>query len=271
MTASAAAGGIGRGIAVSFAEAGVAGLLCADIDETGAADTAEFCRTLALKPGSKIVSVRVDALDMSSVQAMVDYAKAELGRIDYFVNSAGIDVKDDYPFEDTPAEDYERVTDVNAKGALFLLQAVVKAMKAQEPLQVDMGRIGMRDFGRGSIVLISSGMSFAPIANKTSYIASKHALLGIARACALETRYDGIRVNSISPAWVRTPMYENDCKRNPITPHAVQKLAVTRRTIETDEVAAAALYLCGPSAVSITGINVAMDTGLGLGAGAALQ
>jgi NAD(P)-dependent dehydrogenase (short-subunit alcohol dehydrogenase family) len=263
-----ASGGIGCGVAASFAEIGVSGLLCADIDEAGAAETAAHCKTVAGASGCKILSVRVDCTSLESVQAMVDYATAEFGRIDYFVNSAGVDVAADYSFVDTPAGDYERVLSVNAKGALFLMQAAVRAMKAQEPLQVDMGRHGVRDFGRGAIVNISSAMSFAPVPYKTSYVASKHALLGLAKSCALENRFEGIRVNTISPTWVRTPMHDRACERNPINAIPVQKLAGTRRFIEKDEIAAACLFLCGPSAASITGINLAIDTGLGLGAAA---
>lgn len=64
-------------------------------------------------------------------------------------------------------------------------------------------------------------------------------------------------------------MFENDCNRNPMTHMAVQKLAATQRPVETDEIAAACLFLCGPSSVSITGVNLPIDTGLGLGAAAA--
>lgn len=87
---SQAAGGIGRGVAASFAEIGVSGLLCADIDEAGAVETANYCKTVALKGDCKIVSIGVDCTNAQSVQCMVDYAKAELGRIDYFINSAGV-------------------------------------------------------------------------------------------------------------------------------------------------------------------------------------
>ena len=92
-------------------------------------------------------------------------------------------VADNHIFENTPADDYDRLLRVNAKGALLLMQATVKAMKSQEPLQVDLGRRGVRDVGRGSIVNVSSAMSFAAAPLNTAYVASKHALLGLTRSC----------------------------------------------------------------------------------------
>ena len=85
------------------------------------------------------------------------------------------------------------------------------------------------------------------------------------RLVALECKFDGIRVNSVSPTWVNTKMYENDCNKNPMTPLIVQKLSGIQRPMEPDEIAAACLYLCSPNAVSISGVNLPMDSGLSAG------
>ena len=69
---------------------GVSGLLCADIDELGAAEAAEFSQTVASSGKCRIISASVDSTDAESVNAMIDLAKTQFGRIDYFVNSSGV-------------------------------------------------------------------------------------------------------------------------------------------------------------------------------------
>jgi len=75
----------------------------------------------------------------------------------------------------------------------------------------------------------------------------------------------GIRVNQVNPTWVRTPMFEEECRRVPATAELIRKLSPIKRAIEPDEVAAACVYLCSPSAVTVNGISLAMDTGLLIG------
>jgi NAD(P)-dependent dehydrogenase (short-subunit alcohol dehydrogenase family) len=87
---SQAASGIGHAISTAFAEAGVVGLLCADINEAGAAAAAEHCKALASHVDCKVLSFPVNVTSPESVQSMVEFAKNEFKRIDYFVNSAGV-------------------------------------------------------------------------------------------------------------------------------------------------------------------------------------
>lgn len=72
----------------------------------------------------------------------------------------------------------------------------------------------------------------------------------------------GIRVNQVCPTWVRTPMYEEECSRNPEPQEMIEKMSTLKRPIEPDEVASACLYLCSPSTVAMNGISLAMDIGL---------
>ena len=69
-------------------------------------------------------------------------------------------------------------------------------------------------------------------------------------------------MNTVSPSWVRTPMYEEECRQNPATPTSVQKAYQAQRPLEPDEVALACVYLCSPSAVYVHGTNFIMDSGL---------
>ena len=85
-----AAGGIGRETALAFAEAGVAGILFADIDVEAAKEAAEASKKLATYAGYSALPIKVDVSDIDSVQSMVEVGKREFGRIDYCVNSAGV-------------------------------------------------------------------------------------------------------------------------------------------------------------------------------------
>lgn len=75
----------------------------------------------------------------------------------------------------------------------------------------------------------------------------------------------GIRCNQVCPVWVRTPMYEEECRRVPQTPQILEKLAAVERPLEPDEVASACLYLCSPSAVYYNGATLTLDSGILVG------
>ena len=74
-----------------------------------------------------------------------------------------------------------------------------------------------------------------------------------------------IRVNQASPIWVRTPMFEEECRRNPLIPQLIEKIIPAQRAIDPDEVAVAIKYLCGPSAIFVNGSGLLMDTGMLVG------
>ncbi|GAW19869.1 hypothetical protein ANO14919_093600 [Xylariales sp. No.14919] len=196
---------------------------------------------------------------------MVDLAVKTFGRIDYCINAFGVDVAEYVPFQQTTLEDYDRVLGINAKGPFLVTRAVGRAMLSQEPAQADFGRLGLRDIGRGSIVNVSSAMALVAVPAKAPYTTSKHAVTGVTKAAAMDFKSAGIRVNQVCPTWVRTPMFEEECRRIPETPEALNKLSPIKRPIEPDEVAAACLYLCSPSTVTVNGHTLTMDTGLLVG------
>ncbi|KAI1771757.1 NAD(P)-binding protein [Hypoxylon cercidicola] len=260
-----AAGGIGKEVAFTFAEAGAKGILFADIDHEAVAKAAETSKGLASCPTYRALSTKVDVVDVASVQAMVDLAAREFDRIDYCVNAAGVDVAEYVPFEDTDPDDYDRVLGINTKSIFLICRAVGKVMKSQDPNQISLGRHGTRDLGRGCIVNVSSAMSFCAVPHKVPYTTSKHAITGITKSFAADFKAARIRCNQVCPVWVRTPMYEEECKRVPQTPQILEHLAAAKRPLEPDEVASACLYLCSPSAVYINGTLLTMDSGILVG------
>jgi NAD(P)-dependent dehydrogenase (short-subunit alcohol dehydrogenase family) len=91
------------------------------------------------------------------------------------------------PFHETSDEDFDKVFNVNARGAFLVSKAVVPVMAGQEPYNVTTKRFGKRSLSRGSIVNVASAMAFGAVPCKTPYITAKHALLGITRASGKHT------------------------------------------------------------------------------------
>ncbi|KAF2729364.1 NAD(P)-binding protein [Polyplosphaeria fusca] len=257
-----AASGIGKGVGLTFAEAGAAGIIFADINGDGATRAAEESNEIAAHPSYRAIGAQIDVTNAASIQKVVDLAVKEFGRIDYLVNSAGVDVAEYVPITETNEDDYERVMAVNTKGTFLMIKAVAKVMQGQAPRTVNLKRVGERSIGRGSIVNVASAAALAAVPGKVAYISSKHAVLGVTRTAAIDLNKDGIRVNMVSPTWVRTAMFEEECRRVPAVPEMVKKLFPLGRPLEPDEVGSAAQYLCSPSAVYITGTSIALDGGL---------
>ncbi|KAI3342578.1 oxidoreductase [Ustulina deusta] len=259
------AGGIGREVAYSFAEAGVKGVLLADINASSVEEATMKTKSLASNPSCRCISTTVDVTDIKSVEEMVSLMVKQFGRIDYCVNAAGVDTTIYCPIDQTDPDDYDRVMAINTRGMFFVIRAVAKVMKSQEPTIINLGRHGNRDAGRGSIVNVSSTMAVLAVEGKISYATSKHAITGITKAAVMDYKSAGIRTNQVCPIWVRTPMFTEECRKVPQTPQIVESLSSVKRPIEPDEVAAACLYLCTPGAVAVNGLTLTIDTGLTAG------
>ena len=177
--------GIGRATALELARLG-ADVVIAELDQGGAKRTAEEVGAL----GRRAVVAQTDVTSRADLRAMVDRAKAELGRIDILVNNAGI-----YRAAstlDVTEEHWDAIMTINAKAVFFASQAVLPAMLAQK---------------RGSIVSLAS--MAGKIGSKTNlpYNASKAAVISITKSLALAHAADGIRANCVCPGFVETDMW----------------------------------------------------------------
>ncbi|KAL8786816.1 MAG: hypothetical protein Q9213_002553 [Squamulea squamosa] len=258
-----AAGGIGEETAFAFAEAGISAIAFADLDEQRAGKVAEKSKSLATNGNYRTAVVAVDVTDPSSVQRMVDETIRVFGRIDYNVNAAGIDNDSHTQISDSTIEDFDKVMNVNAKGVLTCTRAVSKAMLAQD-VRYAKSRKGTRDVGKGCIVNLGSANSYAAIPGKVAYVASKHAMMGITKTAALDCATQGVRINAVCPTWVRTPMFEEECTKNPQLQEMVKALSPLGRAAEPEEIAGAVLFLCSSAASYITGTGLVIDSGLTL-------
>jgi NAD(P)-dependent dehydrogenase (short-subunit alcohol dehydrogenase family) len=181
-----AAKGIGAAIASRFAEAG-ASLLLGDVDERGAGAVAD---EVAARFGHKAIAVPLDVSDGGSIASTADRAVADFGRLDIWVNNAGI-----YPFElalDMSDSDWDRVLDVNLRGAFIGAREAARRM-------IEAGNGGV-------IVNISSTAGFrAGGPGVPHYVASKHGLVGLTKSLAVELGPRGIRVLAVAPTLIETP------------------------------------------------------------------
>jgi 3-oxoacyl-[acyl-carrier protein] reductase len=181
-----AASGIGRETARVLAEAGATPVIC-DVNAAGLAETA----ALVAEAGKTAVSCATDVAQRAQVEALADTAAGVSGRVDIWVNVAGILV--DRPVIDAVEEEVERMLAVNLKGVYWGCSAA--------------GRV-MRPGGAGSIINFSSSGADSPVPGLSLYSMTKSAVNMLTRTIAKEFGAYGIRANAIAPGWVDTPLGE---------------------------------------------------------------
>ncbi|KAI0388790.1 NAD(P)-binding protein [Xylariaceae sp. FL0594] len=268
-----AAAGIGKETAFALAEAGVEGIVFADIDGKGAQNAAEESSSRYAKhPAYRAVAVKVDARDETSVRNMVDVAVKEFGRIDYSVNSAGMGNISGEMTPNVEAEVFRQTLETNITGTLLCIRAVAAVMAKQNPLQYndtntsgrgggDGARSRSRSLGRGCIVNLGSVNSYTAVPGMLSYTTSKHALIGLTKSAAIDCLKDHIRVNAVCPSYVDTPMMARALDRVPGLGDMIKQFSPLGRAATADEVADYVVFLCSPFASYINGTGLVVDAG----------
>jgi SDR family mycofactocin-dependent oxidoreductase len=258
-----AARGQGRAAAILFAEHGakvIAADICESIKTIGyplatEADLAETVRLVEVA-GGEIVARRADVRDRDALQEVVDEGAAKFGRLDFVLCNAGVFswTGDLY---DTPAA-WTDTMEVNARGAHNTIEVAL-------PTMIGAGH-------GGSIVMTNSLSGIAPMISdyrftSTGYLAymtAKHGLVGLMRAYALMLAPFNIRVNSLHPGGVATPMIANESVAAVMTEMAqaiVYQPVMPMDLLEPGDVANVSLWLCSDSARYITGTVLPIDGG----------
>lgn len=256
--------GIGLGIARGLAEAGMNIMLngFGDLDdiERTRRDVEHICpkvmgacREFQRDCGVRAAYSRADMSKPDEIVGMIDAARKEFGRVDVLVNNAGIQHVE--AIETFPADKWNAILAINLSSAFHAIRAVIPEMRA-------------RNWGR--IINIASAHALVASPFKSAYVASKHGILGLTRAVALETAQHGITVNAICPGYVLTPLVEKQipetAKARGLSEEDVVRDVIlhaqpTRRFVTTEELGGLARFLCTDHAASITGAALPIEGG----------
>jgi 3-hydroxybutyrate dehydrogenase len=241
-----AGSGIGRGLAHALA-AGGHRLLLADVRLDSVQETIEL-----MVGDSREVSAH--AMDVTSSAAVRDFVNA-LGdqRVDVLINNAGLQHTSN--LEGFPEEKWDLLIDVMLKGPFLLARALLPRMREQ---------------GFGRIVNIGSIHSLIASPFKSAYVAAKHGLLGLSKVIALETAGADITVNTICPAYVRTPLVDAQIRAQAELHHLSEQEVLDKIMLEPmpkkafitiEEIAATVEFLISHAARNITGQTIVIDGG----------
>ena len=242
--------GTGRASALAFARVG-ASVAVSDVDVEGGNGTVEMVR----EARGEATFFEVDVSKSAEVEALVNRVTQVYGKLDCAHNNAGIEGLQAFT-ADYPEEDWDQVMGVNLKGVWLCMKYEIRKML---------------ESGKGSIVNTSS--TFGLVASKIglpAYIASKHGVVGLTKAAALEYTQKGIRVNAVCPGTIRTPMYERVNQvitgGNPVARMELEKQIIEQepsgRIGHPEEVAEAVVWLCSDAASFVTGHTLVIDGGL---------
>lgn len=230
-----ASSGIGRACAVALAEMGA--------EVTLAARRADALDAVADEIRAEGRAATTLALDVSDIDATAD-AVLRHGPFDILVNSAGLARHS--PAMDTTEEDFDAVADLNIKGAYFLTRNVAK---------------GLLDAGKpGSLINISSQMAHVGGIDRAVYCATKHAVEGFTKAMAIEWGPSGIRVNTVCPTFIRTPLTEPTFA-DPERVGWIREKIKLGRIGEVEDIMGAVVYLASDASALVTGTSLVVDGG----------
>jgi NAD(P)-dependent dehydrogenase (short-subunit alcohol dehydrogenase family) len=258
-----AARGVGRAIAVRFAEEGADLVLvdvAADLAEVpyplGTTDQLETTAALCGKAGAAAITVRGDVREDATAHSALRSALDRFGTVDVLVNNAGIVAPSGRPVHEVTDGEWQAMIDINLSGAFRAIRAVAPVMLARR---------------RGSIVNVSSTAGLVGYRHFAGYVAAKHGLIGLTRAAALDYAPLHLRVNAVCPGSIRDdPAVEgrmlSEIARSlglPVAGHeqTSAESQPANALMEPDDVASAVVWLASDDTVRITGSVVTVDGG----------
>jgi len=231
------ASGIGEACAVMMAKQG-AKVAVVDLKIESAQKTADAINAA----GGKAIALAADVSDPKQVEKAVSDTVSQLGRLDIAVNNAGIG-GEQAPTADQSIEGWRKVISINLDGVFYCSKYEIPAMLKN---------------GGGSIINIASILGQVAFANSSGYVAAKHGVVGLTQTTAVEYATQGIRVNSVGPGFIATPLLTS------LPPEALEPIAALhamKRLGKSEEVAALVTFLASDEASFITGNYYPVDGG----------
>jgi NAD(P)-dependent dehydrogenase (short-subunit alcohol dehydrogenase family) len=234
-----AASGMGRAMALLFAEEGADVAIC-DVNRQGLESTAEAVR----KKGHQVLAIEADVSEPAEVEAMVNRVLQKLGGVHILVNNAGVGIGG--PAEELPIETWDKVVKINLRSQFLCSQKVGRWM------------IG---HGGGRILNIASIGAIEGAPTCAGYGPSKAGIISMTRVLAVEWAKHNIRVNCIAPGAIMTPMLEGSVASGQRTLEDYKNRTPLGRIGQPEEIARAAVFLVSDDSSFITGVTLPVDGG----------
>jgi NAD(P)-dependent dehydrogenase (short-subunit alcohol dehydrogenase family) len=239
-----AGSGIGRATALAFAAQGAA-VAVSDVAEKDLHETARLIED----QGGQALPVLCDVARSDGVAAAVAAAVRQFGRLDFAFNNAGVE-QPPAPLHEISDEQWDRIIDINLRGVFYGMKHEIPAMLAT---------------GGGAIVNTSSGAGVIGIAGQSAYAASKHAVIGLTKAAALDYAAAGVRVNAVCPGIIETPMMDRFSGGTEEGRQRVIGQEPVGRMGRPEEIASAVLWLCSDLGAFTVGHALVVDGGQTVG------
>ena len=242
--------GIGKAVAIALGHAG------ADVvvNYVRGVDQAQDVVAAIEQCGSRALAYQADVSREDQVSAMFAKMKAELGTIDILINNAGL--QQDAPFDEMTLAQWNRVISVNLTGQFLCAREAVREFKRR-------GVVPEISCAAGKIICMSSVHEVIPWAGHVNYAASKGGVMLMMKSIAQEVAPYRIRVNSIAPGAIRTPI-NTDAWQTPEAYAALMTLVPYKRIGEPEDIGRAAVWLASDQADYINGISLFIDGGMTL-------
>ncbi|TWE03680.1 3-hydroxybutyrate dehydrogenase [Peribacillus frigoritolerans] len=240
--------GIGFEIGKIFAENG-AKVVLSDLDQ----NTVEKAALELRNNGLEVIGLKADVTSEEDIIQLIKQAKDKYGRIDIFINNAGL--QHVAPIEEFPTEKFELMIKIMLIAPFISIKNVLPIMKEQ---------------GFGRIINISSINGLIGFANKAAYNSAKHGVIGLTKVAALESASFGITVNALCPGYVDTPLVRGQLEDlaktrqvplESVLEEVIYPLVPQNRLLDVSEIADYAIFLASDKARGITGQAVVLDGG----------
>ncbi len=242
--------GIGLGIARQLAKAGINVGINSFTDSEG---DHKLAADIASEFGVKAVFFSADMSKADACVSLVEQATEQLGPVSILVNNAGIQYV--APVEDFPPQKWDAIMAINLSSVFHTTRAAVPGMKA---------------FGWGRIINISSAHGLTASPYKSAYVAAKHGVVGFTKSVALELAEQNITCNAVCPGYVMTPLVESQIPEQMATHNMDRETVIrevmlarqpTREFATTEQIGDIVAFLCSEAAAQITGTPLSVDGG----------